>query len=129
MLQKIVAKRFPSVEDFHVDNMAYNVKPVEYVDGRGRIAHEWPSVARWRVGSRRFAYVLKPKFRAERWSALCFGGTTVLADYSDEDEKMWKLLQWSAEGKTEVEINRLLGNWQPKSATLRNDGWLHKERA
>lgn len=114
MLPKIVAARFPSVEGFRVDHMAENVLPVEYEDGRGRKANEWPPVARWRVGAQRYSYVMKPAFRAERWQiGPLFGGTTVRADYSAEDEKLWQLLQWSVEGKTADEINRLLGHRQP----------------
>lgn len=109
MLPKLVAARFPSVKGFRVDHMAENVQPVEYEDGRGRKANEWPPVASWRVGSQRYSYVLKPEFRRERWGVLCFGGTTVRADYSAEDDKLWHLLQWSAEGKTADEINQLLG--------------------
>lgn len=111
MLPKLVAARFPSVEGFHVDHTAVNVLPVEYEDGRGHKANEWPPVARWRVGSMRYSYVLKPRFVAERWQMTpLFGGTTVRADYSAEDDKLWRLLQWSVEGKTADEINRLLGN-------------------
>lgn len=114
MLPKLVAARFPSVEGFRVDHMAENVLPVEYKDGQGRKANEWPPVARWRVGAQRYSYVLKPTFKAERWQiGRLFGGTTVRADYSAEDEKLWQLLQWSVEGKTADEINRLLGHRQP----------------
>lgn len=114
MLPKLVAARFPTVKDFRVDGLAENVQPVEYEDGRGRKANEWPPVARWRVGSMRYSYVLKPRFVAERWQMTpLFGGTHVRADYSDEDEKLWQLLQWSVEGKDADEINRLLGNRQP----------------
>lgn len=113
MLPKMVAARFPSVEGFRVDHMAENVQPVEYEDGRGRKANEWPPVARWRVGAQRYSYVLKPTFKVERWQMTpFFGGTTVRADYSAEDDKLWQLLQWSVEGKTADEINRLLGNRQ-----------------
>jgi hypothetical protein len=116
MLPKIVAARFPSVEGFRVDHMAENVQPVEYEDGRGRKANEWPPVARWRVGLQRYSYVLKPTFKAERWQMTpFFVGTTVRADYSAEDDKLWQLLQWSVEGKTADEINRLLGNRQPNA--------------
>lgn len=120
MLPKIVAARFPSVENFRVDYMAGNVQPVEYEDGRGRKANEWPPVARWRVGAQRFSYVLKPAFKAERWQiGPLFGGTTVHADYSAEDDKLWQLLQWSVEGKTADEINHLLGNRQPNAPMSR----------
>jgi hypothetical protein len=112
-LPKLIATRFPGVRGFEIDYLAERVQPVEYKDGRGRRANEWPPVARWCVGGQRFRYVLKPTFRAERWGVLCFGGTTVRADYSDEDGKLWQLLQWSAEGKTADEINQLLGNEQP----------------
>lgn len=123
MLPKIVAARFPGVEGFRVDNMAVNVQPVEYQDGRGRKANEWPPVARWRVGAQRFSYVLKPAFKAERWQiGPLFGGTTVSADYSAEEDKLWQLLQWSVEGKTADEINHLLGNRQPNALGRRNGG-------
>ena len=111
MLPKLVSARFPSVRDFRVDYMAENVQPVEYEDGRGNKANEWPPVARWRVGAQRYSYVLKPAFIAERWQMTpFFGGTTVRADYSAEDGKLWRVLQWSVESKTAAEINRLLGN-------------------
>ena len=114
MLPKIVALRFPSVTGFRVDHMAENVRPVEYEDGRGHKAKEWPPVARWRIGSQRYSYVLKPAFTAEQWRITpFFGGTTVRADYSAEDDKLWQLLQWSVDGKTADEINHLLGNRQP----------------
>ena len=122
MLPKMVALRFPSVLDFAVERM-HNVQPVEYRD-HGKNRREYPPVARWSVGDKRFRYALKPTFKVERWGVLCFGGTTTRADYSDEDGKLWQLLQWSAEGKTADEINRLLGNEQPnytvKQAQLRN---------
>lgn len=113
---RLVQERFPNVEDFRVDYMVENVQPVEYEDGRGRKAKEWPPVARWRVGSIRYSYVLEPRFVAERWQMTpLFGGTHVRADYSAEDDKLWQLLQWSAEGKTADEINRLLGHRQPNA--------------
>ena len=114
-LPKLVTARFPSVRDFEIDQFAERVQPVEYEDGRGRKANEWPPVARWRVGVQRFSYVLKPTFHAERWGVLCFGGTTVRADYSGGDDKLWQLLQWSAEGKTADGINGLLGHEQPNA--------------
>lgn len=114
MLPELVKARFPSVDGFRVDHMAENVQPVEYEDGRGRKANEWPPVARWRVGSMRYSYVLKPRFVSERWQMTpLFGGTHVRADYSAEDERLWQLLQWSVDGKTADEINRLLGHRQP----------------
>ena len=104
------------VQDFHVDHFAERVQPIEYEDGRGRKANEWPPVARWRVGAMHYSYVLKPRFVAERWQMTpLFGGTHVRADYGDEDEKLWQLLQWSVECKTADEINRLLGNRQPNA--------------
>lgn len=109
-LPKLIAAQFPGVRDFEIDHIEEKVLPVGYEDGRGRKANEWPPVARWRVGEQRFSYVLKPTFRTERWGVLCFGWTAVRADYSDEDDKLWQLLQWSAEGKTADEINKLLGN-------------------
>lgn len=115
MLPKLVAAHFPTVERFEVDHMAHGVKPVEYHDGNGRLRREYPPVVTWRVGSQRYAYVLKPKLRRERWGVLCFGGTTVRADYKSEDDKLWQLLQWSVEGKTADEINRMLGNRQPNT--------------
>jgi len=114
-LPKLIAARFPGVCDFEIDHLAERVQPVEYEDCKGRMANEWPPVACWRVGVQRFRYVLKPTFRAERWGVLCFGGTTVRANYSDEDGKLWQLLQWSSEGKTADEMNRLLGNEQPNA--------------
>ena len=112
-MPKLISAIFPSVIGFEIDHLEGRVQPVEYEDGRGRKANEWPPVARWRVGEQRFRYVLKPTFRAERWGVLCFGGTVVRADYSGEEEKLWQLLQWSAEGKTTDEMNRLIGNEKP----------------
>lgn len=111
ILHRLVKQRFPSVEDFRVEAMGGNVTPVEYQDGRGHRMNEWPPVAHWRVGGTRFKYVLKPKFIDEHWKITpFFGGTHVRADYGDEDEKLWKLLQWSVEGKSADEMNRLIGN-------------------
>ena len=111
MLPKIVAARFPSVKGFHVNRMTENVDPVEYEDGNGNRANEWPPVARWRVGTQRFSYVLKPAFQAVRWQiGPIFCGTIVQVDYHAEDDKLWKLLQWSVEGRTVDEINEMLGN-------------------
>lgn len=117
-LKKLIESRFPGVRGFEIDYLSERVEPVVYKDGRGRQSKEWPPVACWRVGEQRFRYVLKPSFIVERWGVLCFGGTTARADYSGEDGKLWQLLQWSTEGKTADEINRLLGNRQPQA---RND--------
>jgi len=101
---------FPSIEDFRVEHIE-NVRPVEYVDSRGRIRNEWPPVARWRVGQNRHCYVLKPSFVDERWN-ICgiFAGTSTKTNYDDEKDKLWQILRWSVEGKHANEINRLLGN-------------------
>ena len=101
-LPKLIAARFPAVRDFEIDHHAERVRPVEYVDGRGRRVNEWPPVARWRVGEQRFSYVLKPTFRAARWGVLCVGGTSVRADYSSEHDKLWQLLQRTSEGEEEA---------------------------
>ena len=108
MLPKLVEARFPSVDGFRVDHMAENVRPVEYEDGRGHKANEWPPVARWRVGAERYSYVLKPAFKAERWQITpFFGGTTVRADYSAEDDKLWN--EWFRRGvATHIKLQTFL---------------------
>lgn len=108
-LQRMIAARFPKVSSFRIDDGRPNIQPVEYDEG-GRLAREYPPVARWIVGEERFSYVLKPKFKVERWGVLCFtfGGTTTKIDYTPENETLLKLLQWSSDGKTAAEMNRLL---------------------
>ena len=106
-LPKMIAARFPAVSGFEIDHFA-NVLPVEYADG-GYKKTEWPPVARWRVGGKRYAYALKPTFKVERWQLLCFGGT-VRADYTTQEEALMKCLQWSSQGKEAAEINQLLGH-------------------
>jgi hypothetical protein len=109
-IEKLIEVRFPSIRNFNVDSMSVSVTPVKYEDGHGYECNEYPPVATWRVGNTRYKYVLKPTFRSDVWRAFIFSGTTVRADYSSEEEKMWQILQWSVEGKTADEINQLLGN-------------------
>jgi hypothetical protein len=70
----------------------------------------------------RYSYVLKPRFVAERWQVTpLFGGVHVRPDYSGEEDKLWRLMQWSVEGKTAEQINKLLGNLDPMSDDYRPD--------
>lgn len=118
VLPKLVAARFPNVEDFHIDYNAANVKPVEYDNGRGIKSDELPLVVRWRIGSQRYAYVMKPTFKVEQREICPFLGlkiTNVRADYSADDVIIWKLLQWSVEGKTADDMNRIIENFHHKA--------------
>ncbi len=90
-MERLVAAHFPEVSRFEVDRFAWGVQPVVYRDERRRERKEYPPVARWRVGGRRYAYVMRP-------------------DYSQESGRLWQLLAWSVEGKDADEINLLLGN-------------------
>ncbi len=111
MLPNLVAEKFPSVLDFRVDRAPESAVPVTYEDSQGRQSSEWPPVARWRIGSRHYRYVMKPTFVVEEMEStpsLC--RTFVRADYSSELPVLWRILQWSAEGKTADEMNRLLGH-------------------
>lgn len=109
LIEQTVRARFPGVQDFRIDQMPHNVQAVEYLDAKGNRRHEIPPVVRWRVGDQRFAYVLNPKFRVERWRvAFFFESATTRADYTAEQERLWDILQWSVDGQSVEEINRLL---------------------
>lgn len=112
LFPKLVADRFPNVKDFRVEHMVVTVEPVEYKDGNGLAAYEFPPVIFWRVGEQHYSYVMKPAFRRMYIGGLRSRNAVVRADYSLENSKLWKLLQWSSEGKSADEINHLLGNFQ-----------------
>lgn len=108
--KRIVELRFPTISDFEIDHYSLNVTPVKYYAGKGRDANEYPPVVSWRIGNARYRYVLKPSFKTEVWKAFLYSSKMVHANYDTEEEKLWKILQWSVDGKTADEINLLLGN-------------------
>ncbi len=110
--QKLVSDRFPNVNKFRVEYMLVTVDPVKYKDANGLEANEYPPVVCWQVGEQHYSYVMKPSFRRVYIGGLLRRNAVVRADYSLEQSKVWKLLQWSSEGKTAGEINHLLGNLQ-----------------
>ena len=108
-LEDLVKRRFPTIQNLRIDHLSNQVQPVRYMDGLSE-KNEYPPVLYWRVHGRRFAYVLQPSFKVERVTGLFYDRAVTNVDYSAEDEKIWQVLEWSVQGKTEEEINALLGN-------------------
>ena len=109
ILERTVKAKFPTISRFEVDWSGENVRPVVYDDGRAEL-REYPPVAKWRIGNTRFSYVGKPTFK--RISGVWWlpnSGRTI-ADYNDDTDNLFQVIQWTVEGKTAEEINRLLGN-------------------
>lgn len=100
MIAAVASRRYPGVTDFAIDHTATNVRPVEFLQAGGRRHLAYPPVVRWRVGERRYAYVLKPTFRVERWRCWLVNGFAIIDDYSEEEGKLWRLLEWSVAGNS-----------------------------
>lgn len=109
LIQQMIKNHWPTITMIEVDYISTNVDPVKYHDGP-RLRDEYPPVVRWRIGNRRYSYVLKPEFIKNHWSALIFSGHDTTPDYSKDQSTLFKCLQWSVEGKDASEINMLLGN-------------------
>lgn len=97
---------FPTLDYFEIDHSAHRVLPVSYEHPRHGTKLEYPPVARWRVGDRRYAYVLSPAFvqRTIHWNVF-FKETVLEPDYRSEDNKLMQIIQWSVDGLDDKQIN------------------------
>ena len=109
LLEDTVKARFPTISRFEIDWMSESVQPVIY-DDIGIKYYEYPPVAKWQIGNVRFKYVAKPTFKKTSGLWWLPKSGSVRADYNDDVDNLFQVIQWTVEGKTTEEINDLLGN-------------------
>lgn len=120
VLSKQIENKFPTITDFRIDTTGRNTKPVDappsyhetIFDGRRyrKPVKTYPPVAYWKIGTVQYAYVPEVKFKKKEWSNLLAHGAMYHPDYSEGLEQLLLVIQWTVEGKTQDEMNRLLGN-------------------
>lgn len=111
---KAIKSFFPAVEDIQIEHHTYDmVKPIGYFDYETlRERQEHPPIIRWRVNEKVFRYILKPTFSIVKAASLTRPYRSTVIDYSSEEHKILQIIKWTTEGKTDVEINKLLLEWK-----------------
>ena len=102
---------YPQVTHLEIDHWCDNVQPIKYNDYLVERT-EYPPVVSWRIGERRYRYVLAPKFKTiyhnDIVSILTSSTKRTKVDYQDQEKLVLDLIKWSVEGKTTEEMNELL---------------------
>jgi hypothetical protein len=109
--KRVIGQLYPTVSNLIIDDWTDNVKPIQYYDG-GCIRTEHPPVVSWRIGDKRFRYVLDPQFKTQHnndfISIVSGRSSTTNIDYNGQEKVILDLIKWSVEGKSTEEMNDLL---------------------
>ena len=91
-ISKIISKEFPLVEDFRFDFSDFNVNPINRINSS---EIEYPPVAKWRVGKKRFSYVLNPTFIKVQIDGFLFIRKIVDISYQKDYERLFEVVRLS----------------------------------
>lgn len=109
--KQIIKQMYPQVTHLECDNWNDNVQPIRYTDA-GLERTEYPPVVSWRIGERRFRYVLSPKFKTtyhnDIVSILSRSNIRTNVNYKHQEKIVLELIKYTVEGKTTEEINLIL---------------------
>lgn len=109
--KQIVKQLYPQVTHLECDGWSDNVQPIKYYDDIFERT-EYPPIVSWRIGDKRFKYVLDPKFKktyhSDIVSVLCGSTIRTNVDYQDQEKIVLELIKYTVEGKTTEEINLIL---------------------
>ena len=104
----IIKQKFPEVTHLEINHWVDNVQPIRYDIDR----IEYPPVVSWRIGTKRFKYVLNPKFKEQYhndWLSVLSGKSrTVNVDYSNQEQVLYEIIKYTVDGKSMDEINDIL---------------------